>query len=292
MMEFEEFAMKVKVEVGKMAREEAKLHVFKKNNGGQAVGLSILGAGCISPVIYLDEFYRKYEKNESFESIVQEIWELFLDRKEKSAIDVSNIALWEKARENLTVKLINYEANREMLAAMPHRRFLDLAAVYVLMENGMSQQEVVTVDSRLAEKWGVGIEELDAYANSNYEKYFPEKISSLEEILMGDCGEASAEIELLAVPKIYVLTNQKRIYGASAMLFQKNLNELAERCQGDLYILPSSIHEVLAFKATEEEPDELREMVKEINRTEVLLEERLSDNVYRYCYESGQINIV
>lgn len=59
------------------------------------------------------------------------------------------------------------------------------------------------------------------------------------------------------------------------------------------YILPSSIHETLIIpKDGAMTPKELGEMVREVNRTEVLREEVLSDRVYEYDREKGKIRQV
>lgn len=57
--------------------------------------------------------------------------------------------------------------------------------------------------------------------------------------------------------------------------WQKNL-------ESDLYILPSSVHEVLAVSTELTEPEELAQMVAEVNMQKVALEERLSNQVYHY----------
>jgi hypothetical protein len=53
---------------------------------------------------------------------------------------------------------------------------------------------------------------------------------------------------------------------------------------GNLIILPSSIHEVLVLAAdtSNQNVSDFAAMVFEINREQVAVEERLSDNVYRY----------
>ena len=50
----------------------------------------------------------------------------------------------------------------------------------------------------------------------------------------------------------------------------------------NLYILPSSVHEVLAVSTELTEPEELAQMVAEVNMQKVALEERLSNQVYHY----------
>lgn len=81
----------------------------------------------------------------------------------------------------------------------------------------------------------------------------------------------------------YILTNRQRNRGASSILAKEKIIDFArEHGYKMLYILPSSVDEVLLV------PDEggfqdieiLSKMVKEVNETELLPEERLADRAY------------
>ena len=61
----------------------------------------------------------------------------------------------------------------------------------------------------------------------------------------------------------------------------------------DVLILPSSIHEVLLLPDEEGiSYDELSQMVAQINYSEVLPQDRLSNQVYRYSRKSDSIEVV
>ena len=75
------------------------------------------------------------------------------------------------------------------------------------------------------------------------------------------------------------------------MLFSEEFSGLAAELGSDLYILPSSVHEILLLPADAGNPEGLAEIVKEVNLTQVAPEERLSDSVYLYERESGKIKI-
>lgn len=62
--------------------------------------------------------------------------------------------------------------------------------------------------------------------------------------------------------------------------------------KSDLYVLPASIHEVIAIPANGVGPDVLRKMVAEVNADEVADEEILSGNVYRYRLGTGRLEIM
>ncbi len=81
---------------------------------------------------------------------------------------------------------------------------------------------------------------------------------------------------------MWVISNEKGINGAVSMLYENELHELAESLESDLYILPSSVHEVIAVSSDMGSPEMLAQMVAEVNMQEVALEERLSNQVYHY----------
>ena len=90
---------------------------------------------------------------------------------------------------------------------------------------------------------------------------------------------------------MYVISNETRINGAVSMLYETELHELAEKLGSDLYILPSSIHEVIAVSATGGDPEELAQMVEDVNMGQVEIGERLSNQVYHYDKNLRQLTL-
>ncbi len=97
-------------------------------------------------------------------------------------------------------------------------------------------------------------------------------------------GEEQEELffETEEEPKLYVLSNQSCIFGAAVMYYPDVLLNCANQLGSDLYILPSSINELLFLKVEDGEPDQLRNMVGEVNKERVMKEEVLSGHIYRY----------
>ncbi len=81
---------------------------------------------------------------------------------------------------------------------------------------------------------------------------------------------------------MWIITNERGVDGAVSMLYEDKVHKLAESLESDLYILPSSVHEVIAVSVNMGEPEELARMVAEINMDQVKLEDRLSNQVYHY----------
>ena len=92
---------------------------------------------------------------------------------------------------------------------------------------------------------------------------------------------------------LYACTNDVKMNGAGAVLYDGVLKRFAEKAGCDIYILPSSVHEVLLVaSAMGIKPEDLKKMVKDVNRTTVSKEDFLSDNVFVYRRLPGVIEVV
>lgn len=114
----------------------------------------------------------------------------------------------------------------------------------------------------------------------------PVRIQSMLEALKDLVGFSAEELVTGSGPSMYVLSNESKINAASGMIFTDKLQEFAEKHEANLFILPSSIHELLLI------PDKgdmdvltLTDMVCEVNMTQVAPEEVLSDKVYYFNRE-------
>ena len=110
------------------------------------------------------------------------------------------------------------------------------------------------------------------------------ELLTIENVLTGNCSEENNWKFDNRVTTMYVLSNKERDHGAGALLNQKALDIIAENL-GDFYVLPSSIHEVIVIAKESHEHiprNELDEMVREINHTQVAMEERLANESFLY----------
>ena len=89
---------------------------------------------------------------------------------------------------------------------------------------------------------------------------------------------------------IHIVTNRKNAHGAAYIFDTNTLQKMADLLESDLYIIPSSIHEIMIFPwndfATKEE---LSAIVEEVNETAVEKEEQLSNHVYIFDRETGTL---
>lgn len=91
---------------------------------------------------------------------------------------------------------------------------------------------------------------------------------------------------------MFVLTNDSGVNGATCMLYDNVIKNFARVQDSNIFILPSSIHEVMLVPENEEiDPAFLAELVVQANKGAVGLIDLLSDNIYYYDKEKNQVFI-
>lgn len=295
-MEMNTFAQKVRDALGKELGEKysVELKEVKKNNGVILQGLMILGReGNVVPTIYLETFYAAYEDGVPFTEVLRRIREIYSEEMPRGKIDMEFFKTFCKVRDRICYRLIRIQGNEALLKEIPHVEFLDLAICfyYAYSSRSLGEGSILVYHSHMS-LWGVGTQELMRLAEENTPRLFPARLSPMTEVLneisevCGECGPAQ-DIPLT------VLTNESRIHGAACILYPDILKRLGEKSGKEIYIIPSSIHEVLLLARTgREKPAELKRTIYEVNRTHLAPEEVLSDNLYLYDPVEKKVKII
>lgn len=247
-----------------------------KNNGLVMDGLTITQKGVnIAPTIYLNSYFEDYI-SEGAAATAERIIAVYEDNKPKESIDVSFFTDIERVRPAIEMKLVNYGMNKVLLEQVPHVRFLDLAVVFIVVLEANREEGVssILVYNQHLELWNIGADDLYKTAVRNVANDF--EITPMFGIKKS---------------RLSILTNHYKMYGAAGMLYKELLNQYMEANQaGKIAILPSSIHEVLLMTCDGSvDMGCLKNMVKEVNATQVEPEEVLSGNVY--IYDGSEITI-
>ena len=289
-MEYKEFVEYIKMNAGYIAGEGGNItinHVIK-NNGCEMDGLVIMEKGKdIAPTIYLDSFYELYTNGENIKNIIRQIEVIYEQNKNNVTFDVNILKHFDTIKDKIVYKVVNYRSNEKLLEQVPHKRILDLSVVfYCLLDNEYGRSATALIYNNNLKNWNVTIDDVYKAALKNTPDLLHSKISSMA-ALFEKCGVNvdGEEVDLKDyVPSdMYVLTNESKLNGAACILYENVLYDFAQKLGADLYILPSSVHEVILLpKLSMFEKDELVNMVKEVNTEGVAADEVLSDHVYEY----------
>lgn len=266
-----------------------------KNNGITLHGLVINNGKCnISPTIYLDYYYKEFENGADIDKLAKQVVAQYKKFELDEDFDISVFTDYEKCKDNISFKLINYEKNKELLEDIPHIKYLDLAIVfYYLLEGGLNETSSILIRNSHMEHWGVDKVDLMVQAQNNTPRLLQSEIRSLTDVVK----EILADNPMAITPEdepmdqtMYVLTNKLKLYGACCILYKNLLEEFAEQHDCDFYIIPSSVHEVLLVPCSKELDSEyLTSLVQEVNSSELSTEDILSDHVYLYSRKNKEV---
>lgn len=261
-----------------------------KNNGLRLRGIVIKRPDVIvSPSIYIENFYQRYINGEKIEEIAEDIIELDNVYRFRGEFNPEEFFDFKCIKDLLRIKLINTADNEELLENIPSRKFMDLSeVVYCDVSNMINADGTILVRNEHMNKWGVDTEELIDTAYNNTRNYGVD-IEDIADVIgaISDDKECFFRDEEFK-NRMYVMRCGKKMFGASGMLFDDVLDEfLKDRCQG-VYIVPSSIHEVIILPDSGEyEGEYINDMIKTVNKENLDAEDVLSSHAYYYSSEDG-----
>lgn len=225
-----------------------------------------------SPVIYIDEFYRYYQENESLDETLKMISDYFVESM-KVTLEFNFREKQSFGESELILQLINTEKSEELLKNVPSRKWLNLSIIYRLVVIGQDQSvNSAIVTNQYAEEMGWSEEHLFKCALENFLKIL--KVESYE------------------IPFAFkVITTNHHIFGASLLLYKDIWEKEAAELGSDLYLVPSSIHEVLVVPKDEDRREFLYQTLWDCNEKVVENNEILCDTIYQYSRKENVVTI-
>lgn len=288
MMDFNEFQNQILQEAkDRMWGVQVEIRPVEKLQGESYTGLSIQpNDSPMAATLNLDTVYNQMvDQGKSFQEVADDlithVADIIVDMPK---IDVNDITNYDQMKNTLVVQVIPTDRNAEMLADIPHKNIEDMSLVYRMQidqnENGTSS---VLITNAMLENYGVTVDQLHQDAMDAAVINNPATFRSMQEVLSDLMGMPADLMPPMDGPQMYVASVENSLNGAGVIAYPDFMNQVAEQVGGDFFVLPSSVHEVLVV------PDDgsidrhdLESMVREVNSSEVLPKDQLSDNVYHY----------
>lgn len=269
----------------------------QKANGISLYGLEAINTETnLSPNVYLNGAFDdvtagKLDPIAAVKQLAGSFGDAYLNPSVRG-FNLDSLNDFEVIKAKIMPELVNLDRSIDFLNNKPHDIVGDLAKIYKinLVTTDLSKASI-TVTNELLDFWGVSKDTLDQVAmeNLSFESF---QFQSLPSFLAKVMGISEEEMNIFfplmdpTAPPIYVLTNEKADHGAIGIINRPIMDKISAELGSDLVVLPSSIHEVLVlpfnFNEKTKDINVFKDMVKEVNASEVSVEEFLSDNVYVY----------
>ena len=243
---------------------------------GSTISVGLVGAG-----------YHEYDRDYIFATVET------LNRDE-------HLQMYDPAEFDCIILDEAHHSSANTYQKVTHREFKDLSIIYkVVLKMTDEGWYSTAVTNKYAEHEGITEPDLFKCAAKNTKELFPPVIKSMADVIREIFSKDGMPTEIAEAmvgeisenQMMYVITNDVGINGAVSMLYEDGLHNLAEHIGSDLYILPSSIHEVIAVSADMGNPTELADMVSEVNMSAVAIGDRLSNQVYHYDKDLRKVTL-
>lgn len=291
-MKYQEFIETVKEHIKQQVQKTVYIYPVLKNNGAVYDGLIILDPLLnITPTIYLNPYYHRYLDGVSMEDIYDDILQTYHDNLPDKDFDISNFEDYSKASENIVMKLINADKNKELLDRVPHILIYDLAIVFLYCVNDfVNEHATILIYNNHIKLWNVNVDTLFESAKQNSPIILPPRLDNLYDVFKHITNESQPFLEEM---NICILTNYLKIHGATCLVYPNLMKKIADIFEDDIVIIPSSIHELLIFPSNAlpegQTMEHINEMIQNVNETQLTDSEILSDHVYYYYRETDTI---
>lgn len=244
----------------------------------------------IAPTIYPDLYYPDWKDGQSMDDIVSGIKEEIIKTAPELSRFSTNSLNRDSAVNHLYASVVGYESNKEWLKNIPHERLADLA-VFAKWKFDTTDSDSVMM-AKVTEQFLAHLQLTKeealkiAKTNTAHSAKFESMEAIMTRILIDEgMDKEMAEAMTMAykTTPFHILTNEHGIHGAAVIACPDVLKAVQKQTGEDFYILPSSIHEVLILpKSQTDDVKGLKAMVSSINKTEVVPEERLSNQIYEF----------
>ena len=310
MISFDEFKNAVVDEIKKYLPEsyrdaEISLKEIVKPNDIRLTGLLVLkDESGAAPMVYLEEFYKMVEAGSSVADVIRKIADMRVEY-DVDDLGVNEFMRFEDCKDRILPRLYSREMNDELVNHMAYTSMEDfLILYYIELGETDAGRLSIPIDMDILNRWGVGVDRIHSTALDNQRRLSVGTLKKMREMLgammLKEFGieegtdESMEFLDCMFGPDtddgMFVITNTSCINGASMVLDREFMDKAVEVLGDGFYVLPSSIHEVIALPDNGTmNVDEMESMVCYINRTQLRPEEVLSDHVYRYTSERGLV---
>ncbi len=263
---------------------------FNKNNE-TLTSLVVKRPGInVTPNLYLEDFYDMYTSGKDADAVLSSIAEVIVEHQFDGELDIKYYMVWENIRDRVVPVLVPIKDNDEYLKDKVYTTFAgDLGIIYKIPVD-LDVTGSITITTEFFDRIE-GLSDknvLDQCARSNIlgDSIYCSMLDVLKDSfrdLYGDGYDFADMVEDMKNNPMSILSNKDKLFGAAQILNPEVMKTISDKIGNGFWILPSSVHEVIILPDNEAfDKDELTYMIKTINETELVAQDRLSDHPYRY----------
>jgi hypothetical protein len=248
------------------------------------------------------ELYQDYRQGEDMTTVISRIRSQLARIQDNGIMKkMRDITDYEKVKDDLFIRALNLERNRNNLETAVYQTVGDIAlVVYRKLDCVGSAVTSIRIQKEYLETWGLTSEQVFTAALENTSCMTPPRIYCWQKMLIDSnySGESfmqeqdNLEMEIDRGCTGNCLSTTEKTNGAVAIFMPGVAKCLADAIGSDIYLAFTSIHEVMVHNAEKVDKEALEEVVAETIKAATPEEDYLTSRIYRYDRENGRFSIV
>lgn len=208
---------------------------------------------------------------------------------------IDDMKTYETIKDNLIIRPLNFDYNKEMLDGMTYKRIGDIALVlYAVVFDDVDSGALntVKVPRVIFNGWNIDESVVFAMTMRNTNGFaVPELFRNLLDITSYDAFMAEGYCGTLSPSCSPMVTTHRRTNGAIALFYDGVCKKIAEMFGGSFYVAFTSIHEAMCHKEGSIPVEGIRRHVRATNAA-FGKEETLSNEVWYYNAKTDSFSMV
>lgn len=252
---------------------------------GSYEGLIVKTEGsCIGVNANMTAMFQSYEDGADYDKVVDRATDMIEQGLNNAPnIEIAKFTDYDQMKNKLAMEVVSSDRNADMLQNVPHENIEDMAVVYrFIVGSGPDENSSILVTNNMLDSYGITQEQLHTDAMENAPAIRPSEIRGMTEILSEMMPGTGMSVDP-ADEQMFVASVPDKIHGAGVLAYPNFMEDAAQKLGGDYFVLPSSINEVILVRDNGQmSAEELQNMVKDVNASQVSPEEQLTDHAYHY----------
>lgn len=302
MMEYREFVEELMVEIKEETGLKAEFHEADEKMPQDSIWVYMSeddGSSNIVRLFTAESYNWWTQRKTTFPALVRGV--------KKSVENFDNMCVpdklkklkdYEQVKENLFIRLINFEKNKTELEKAFYKRNGDIAlTLYMKIADEDGTMTSLKVPLKCVERWDLEKEDVFMAALKNTASMMPPKVYDMMKMLLnpGYDGEDIDDPNYVPFQDTMgnCLSTGQKTNGAVAIFYPDVARLFCDKINTDgLYLVFTSIHEVMVHNARMIEPEDLASVLNDTIKEVTPKEDVLTDHVYYYNAETDRIEML
>lgn len=302
MMEYREFVEELMAEIKDETGLKTEFHESNEKMPQDSIWVYMSednGSSNIVRLFTAESYNQWIQRKITFQALVKEVKQSVENFDDMCVPDkLKKLKDYEQVKENLFIRLINFEKNKTELENSFYKRNGDIAlTLYMKISDEDGMMTSLKVPLKCVERWDLEKEDVFIAALKNTASMMPPKGYEWSKMLInpyydGDDIYDSDYIPFQDAMGNCLSTGQKT-NGAVAIFYPGIARLFCDKINTDgLYLVFTSIHEVMVHNARMIEPEDLASVLDDTIKESTPEDDVLTKHIYYYNAETDQIEML